>query len=395
MSSNVYGVVVAVGCVLIAPRDDLPAERSGPQVSPDQKATQQRNGRLCAVREYRLPGKEGEKERRRDPGVLAEKRCFASICYSTDGSEIGAVTPGRSAIVWDTRTGRVKDRLNAHGGWWYFLDITPSGGRIAASATSDGPVVWVFRRAGAKPVVIRPVPPGSKEHRWHDEVRHLAASPDGRVIASGGDGYYSRIMLWDAVTGRNLGSIGPEGEPVCALAYTLKGDRVVAGHYSTGTVRVWDPSARVEVRSLSQDPPGEGLNAFALSPDGRLLAAGFADGNIKIWETANWGQLKVINSGREDVFGVSFSPDSRRLAAVLSAGFVAVWDVAKGIRTHEGRAGNEERYDSSLRFSPNGRRIAVSTPDSIVEGSSGIPGGYLTRRLSKAPNSALPRFRTL
>ena len=29
------------------------------------------------------------------------------------------------------------------------------------------------------------------------------------------------------------------------------------------------------------------------------------------------------------------------------------------------------------------------------EGSSGIPGGYLTKRLIRAPSSALPRFRTL
>jgi hypothetical protein len=29
------------------------------------------------------------------------------------------------------------------------------------------------------------------------------------------------------------------------------------------------------------------------------------------------------------------------------------------------------------------------------EGSSGVPGGYLTKRLIKAPNNALPRFRTL
>ena len=32
----------------------------------------------------------------------------------------------------------------------------------------------------------------------------------------------------------------------------------------------------------------------------------------------------------------------------------------------------------------------------IIElGSSGIPGGYPTKRLIKAPSSALPRFRTL
>jgi hypothetical protein len=32
---------------------------------------------------------------------------------------------------------------------------------------------------------------------------------------------------------------------------------------------------------------------------------------------------------------------------------------------------------------------------SFENGSSGIPGGYLTRRLIRAPSSALPRFRTL
>jgi len=31
----------------------------------------------------------------------------------------------------------------------------------------------------------------------------------------------------------------------------------------------------------------------------------------------------------------------------------------------------------------------------IFFGSSGIPGGYLTRRLINAPSNAFPRFRTL
>ena len=46
-------------------------------------------------------------------------------------------------------------------------------------------------------------------------------------------------------------------------------------------------------------------------------------------------------------------------------------------------------------------RIATEPPDSISKwdlieiGSSGIPGGYSTRRPIRAPSSALPRFRTL
>jgi hypothetical protein len=50
----------------------------------------------------------------------------------------------------------------------------------------------------------------------------------------------------------------------------------------------------------------------------------------------------------------------------------------------------EEELSGPVQSSGNSQQS-----QQIGDGSSGVPGGYLTKRLIKAPNNALPRFRTL
>jgi WD40 repeat protein len=73
----------------------------------------------------------------------------------------------------------------------------------------------------------------------------------------------------------------------------------------------------------------------AFSPDGSRVAAGAADGTIRIWDglldrTASDSPRLVLKGHRGTVSEVAFSSDGRRLASLSWDKTVRVWDAAGG-----------------------------------------------------------------
>ena len=110
---------------------------------------------------------------------------------------------------------------------------------------------------------------------------------------------------------------------------------------------------------------------MTFSPNGKLLASGGCDGDIKIWDIAA-GKVKTVLKGHEwAVSSVAFSPDGKLLASVGGAGIgdeeweeppnpfceVKVWDVAAG-RVLASLSGDTGQM-WSVAFSPDGKLLAT------------------------------------
>ncbi len=97
-----------------------------------------------------------------------------------------------------------------------------------------------------------------------------------------------------------------------------------------GTVRIWDlAQPQAPPRELFPGERGEVIRIFDVSPDGRLGAATFEEGYIRVWDMATAEPLQMMRVFLQSPHCVVFSPDGRRLAAGSSGReAIKLWETA-------------------------------------------------------------------
>ena len=69
------------------------------------------------------------------------------------------------------------------------------------------------------------------------QVQNIRFSPDGKVLASGGQ--YGKIMLWDSGTGQVIKSISAHTTTINEVTFSFDGE-MLASACIDGSVRVWE-----------------------------------------------------------------------------------------------------------------------------------------------------------
>ncbi|MBP5975789.1 pentapeptide repeat-containing protein [Brasilonema sp. CT11] len=108
-----------------------------------------------------------------------------------------------------------------------------------------------------------------------------------------------------------------------------------------------------------------GIHSLAFSPDGKVLATGDTNGEIRLYQVANGKQLLSFKAHTGFVWPITFSPDGDVLASGSDDPIVKLWDTKTGLclACLQGHSGSIW----SVAFSLNGNLIASSSEDQTVK----------------------------
>ncbi|HUE17542.1 MAG TPA: c-type cytochrome domain-containing protein [Planctomycetaceae bacterium] len=208
-------------------------------------------------------------------------------------------------------------------------------------------------------------------------LRALAFSADGKVLATAGDD--PAIQLWDARTGRALGTERGRAAAVGRLAFLGTSTLVAAA--ADQSLVAWDtnpawtfvgrigpkPDAPLELSGSSF--VGRVL-CLAFNPQGTLLVTGGGEpsrsGELKLWNVPALTLARDLKDAHSDtVFGVEFSRDGKHLASGAADKFVKVFDVATGkpVRSFEGHTS----HVLGVSWKADGSLLASAGADSQIK----------------------------
>jgi hypothetical protein len=116
----------------------------------------------------------------------------------------------------------------------------------------------------------------------------IALSPDGRLLASS---HWGTVRLWDLETGLEQRILPGHGGWVWSVAFSPDGKMLAAGG-DGGTVHLWEVSTGAQARVLKGKVGS--VWSVAFSPDGKTLAAGGDDCKVHLWEVSTEAQPRVL-----------------------------------------------------------------------------------------------------
>jgi WD40 repeat protein len=206
-----------------------------------------------------------------------------------------------------------------------------------------------------------------------DEIRSMCWSPDGERVVSGSHDGTARV--WHGKSGEPVLGLNPminlECNSVNAVAYSPDGTKIAAGGQEKNALNIWDAKmgellSTVEFQeersyiilddedSQASGCIGQPIFSLVWALDGKKLICGFQCGWIRIFDTATWQEIAVINLGRPHVKRVALFRNDRLLASATWVD-VRLWNLDTNLQV--GPRLLHDDVPDCLAFSDDGKLV--------------------------------------
>ncbi|MGD1863713.1 MAG: hypothetical protein ACFB0D_04085, partial [Phormidesmis sp.] len=313
---------------------------------------------------------------------LTRQSAVRSLTFSPDGQRLASCGDDDVIRLWSIeRTGEAATESSAsvsliaefvgHTDWVRTVKFSADGTQLL-SGSDDGTVrIWALAAAPTRPVVLRQSSDGAVLLR-EDRIRAIALSPDGRLLASGGDD--CQVRLWDLKTQQLIETVSTHSSRIWSVAFQPQGNKLMlAAGGDKQMLMLWQIhiSERQLSDALSEMPilaPADGTVADAGSNDVTdsndvADSNGVASSNDGANSAAIRVKARAVRTYRgytNGIRAVSFLGEQH----IVSAGDgreLAVWSRVSGERKatfsmHQGRIW-------AIAVDPQNARIATASDD--------------------------------
>jgi WD40 repeat protein len=149
---------------------------------------------------------------------------------------------------------------------------------------------------------------------------------------------------------------------VFSLAYSPDGKLLAAG-YNNNQIRIWDAKKGTLLKTLSGHT--DVVWSVAFSPDGKTLVSGSADKTIKCWDVQTGKEIRTLKGHSDTVSFVTFSTDGVYFASGSADRTIKFWDSENGklLQTLTGHT----KTIASIAYSKDGKYMASGSWDETVK----------------------------
>ncbi|KAM1790529.1 hypothetical protein ACFX12_034582 [Malus domestica] len=294
--------------------------------------------------------------------------------WTSEKNRIVSASQDGRLIVWNALTSQKTHAIKLPCAWVMTCAFSPTGQSVACGGLDSVCSIFNLNSLCDKDGNL-PVSRTLSGHKGYVSSCQYVPDEDTHLISGSGD---QTCVLWDITTGLRTSVFGGEFQSghtadVLSVSINQSNSRLFVSGSCDTTARLWD--TRVASRAVRTFHGHEGdVNVVKFFPDGNRFGTGSDDGTCRLFDIRTGHQLQVYHQPHGDndippVKTIAFSISGRLLFAGYTNGDCYVWDtlLAKVVLNLGSLQNSHEAQISCLGLSADGSALCTGSWDTNLK----------------------------